>query len=97
MSLADEMKNISDSVRDSSDEFNSIYNKCMERIRACAKDGKREMCWYDNGFYYDFDNPNRAKYLDMLKRKLEDNGFKVRYGYQIGKPVYNSQSEYIVW
>ena len=98
MSLATEMANVSKSVRDVDDEFKKVFQIAMDRIKEKAMKGDREISFYDIApVWYDFENPNRNRLVEMLKSKLEEEGFRYRYGYQIGKPLGNSQSEYIVW
>ena len=98
MSLAAEMINVSRSVRDVDDEFREVFQTAKDRIKEKAMTGAREISWYDAApIWYDFKNPNRNRLVEMLKQKLEEEGFKYRIGYQIGKPMGNSQSEYIIW
>jgi hypothetical protein len=97
MCTANEMRAITNQAMNDNEEFNKMYDSFMKKIREKAMAGEREISWYDNPVYYDFKNPNKNKLLEMLKNKLSENGFKYVYGYQIGKPIGNSQSEYIVW
>ena len=97
MSLANEMNTLSKIAVDLDTELNDIYIKFISKIRDKAMKGEKEISWYDNPIYYKFKNPNRNKLLNMLKSKLEREGFRYVYGYQIGKPMGNSQSEYIIW
>lgn len=97
MCTANEMRQIADQAMIENEEFNKIYDSFLKKIREKAMNGEREISWYDNPVFYDFDNPNRRRYLEMLKNKLSSRGFKHVYGYQIGKPISNSQSQYIVW
>ncbi len=97
MCTANEMRQITNQAINEDEEFNKIYDSFMEKIREKAMNGEREISWYDNPIFYDYDNPNRKRFLEMLKNKLSSNGFKYVYGYQIGKPIGSLQSQYIVW
>ena len=97
--LANEMRTLS---RDSRNKNNEIINKYWEdvidKINEAARKGENEISFYQK-FYYDFDNETYSvqEIRNIIRKKLEDEGFHVVKGYQIGKPMRNSESIYIVW
>ena len=96
--LANEMKNLSETSRNNNDVIKEYWEDVIEKIKESAKEGKNEISFYQK-FYYDFHNEKYdvQELRDIMKKKLEDEGFKVVKGYQIGKGVRNSESMYIIW
>lgn len=97
MSLASDMRNLSQVSASLDTEFKEVYDDFVKKIKARAEQGYREIRLDDNKLAYDFENPNRERLLDMLKQKLQDNGFNLVRGYEIGKPMGSSMSKFIVW
>lgn len=94
MSLADEMRRVSKSVANCDEEFKGVYKSVLDKIKKAAEEGEHEIVF---GIMCSYSNPNYDRYKRMVIRKLEDEGFRYVYGYQIGKGTGNSMTDYVVW
>ena len=94
MSLASEMRNISDSANNADTKLLKAYEEVINAIKQAASEGKREKV-----FPY-FPHETLGEYFDMKEKiinKLNSDGFKVCKGSQIGKGMGNWETEYVVW
>ena len=93
MSLADEMRVISNYSADNNDYVSKHFRQAEALIQKAASEGKRYLCFYDichpcdRG--YSKDNEN------MLVSKLKQNGFDIKEKWQIFGG--NQISPYVVW
>ena len=94
MSLANEMRNISDNAINEDVKLLKAYEEVIDNIKKAARDGKREVV-----FPY-FKYETLGEYFEMkdkIKNKLSDDGFRVCKGSSIGKGMGNWETEYVVW
>lgn len=89
--LANEMKELSKNSRNNNEKLNEYWEKTIEMIRETARQGLNEMSYVKVAWSHDYDN------YSIMNKKLEDNGFRVVEGWEIGKPMRNSRSKYIIW
>ena len=94
MSLASEMRNISDSANNADTKLLKAYEEVIRDIKKAANDGKRECVfpWFSHdtlGEYFEM--------KDKVKNKLSNDGFRVCKGSSIGKGMGNWETEYVVW
>lgn len=95
MTVADAMRTISEAVADGDARFNEIYKDFIGKIKEEAEKGYREICFYEHCISYSEEKYD--VYVNALKKKLLNDGFKIVKGYQIGKGISHSETTYVIW
>lgn len=91
MSLSNEMKELSKQSRNENELISSYWEDAKVKIKAKASEGLNELCLYE------VKGCLEAKTRDIMIKKLEDEGFRIMCGSQLGKGMRNSATLYIVW
>lgn len=86
--LANEMSAIARVSRNSNDILNELWEKTKEYILEKSKQGNNKCCYHNWGY---------PEYSQQLQQKIIDNGFRLRYGYQINNDYHNQNTLYIIW
>lgn len=96
MSLAKNMRKLTDNARNENEGFDFVWGKTIERIKEKALEGKNEICWYDAASEVVYDQ-KYTQYRHMLADKLEQNGFEIKTGFALGKGMGSWDTPYIIW
>lgn len=96
MSLASEMRTITNIARFEDSEFDFVWNQTIGRIKQRASEGKNEICWYDAASEVVYKD-KYGKYKHMLADKLVKNGFKIKTGFELGRGMSCWNTPYILW
>ena len=93
MSLADEMRTVSNNAVEYNDYVSQHFEQAKELIQKAAREGKRYLCLYD--FCHPCNDGYSRDNEQMLISKLKQNGFDIKEKWQIFGG--NQISPYVVW
>ena len=93
MSLADEMRTVSNNAANNNNYVSEHFEQAKKLIQEAAAEGKRYLCFYD--FCHPCNDGYNKDNEQMLISKLKQNGFDIKQKWQIFGG--NQISPYVVW